>query len=71
MKGKADQSKHTPGKRNKYAFINQFDPTRVIYTGNESEFKSYSVPHLEGLVSHMFFDESHNLETYIYIYIYI
>ena len=40
MTGKADQSKHTQGKRNNDSYINQFDKTRVIYTGNKSEFKS-------------------------------
>ena len=39
--GKADQSKHTTGKRNKDPYINQLDQTKVIYTGNKSEFKFY------------------------------
>ena len=43
--GKEDQSKHTPGKRNKDPYINQSDQTRVIYTGNMSEFKSHWVHH--------------------------
>ena len=40
-KAKADQSKHTPGKRNKDPYINQSYQTRVIYTGNKSVFKSH------------------------------
>ena len=36
---KADQSKHTPGKRNNDLSINQLDQPMVIYTGNKSEFK--------------------------------
>ena len=39
--GKADQSKHTPGKRNNDSYINQFDRPKVIYTGNKSAFKSH------------------------------
>ena len=66
--GKADQSKHTPEKRNKDPYINQSDQTRVIYTGNKSEFKSHWVPHIKGLVPPMFSDESNVLETYTYIY---
>ena len=37
--GKADQSKHTPGKRNNEPYLNQLDQPKVIYTGNKSEFK--------------------------------
>ena len=40
-KGKADQSKHTPGKRNKNPYKNKSDQTRILYTGNRSEFKSH------------------------------
>ena len=39
--GKADQSKHTPGKRNNDPYINQSNQTRVVHTGNKSEFKSH------------------------------
>ena len=64
---KADQSKHTPGKKNNDPYINQSDQTKVIYTGIRTEFKSHWVPHLKGLAWHMFSDESNKLETYIYI----
>ncbi len=40
IKGKADQSKHNPGKRNNDPYINQFGRLRVIYTGNKSEFSN-------------------------------
>ena len=43
--GKADQSKHTPRKRNNDPNISQFEQPRVIYTGNKSDFKSRWVPH--------------------------
>ena len=43
--GKADQNNHIPGKRDIDPNINQPDQPKVIYTGNKSEFKSYSVPH--------------------------
>ena len=66
-KGKADQSKHTPGKRNKNPYKNKSDQTRIIYTGNRSEFKSHWVPHLKGLVPHVLSHESNKLETHIYI----
>ena len=65
--GKADQSKHTPGKRENNPYINPPDQPRVIYTGNKREFKSNWVRHKKGLVPHMFSDESNKLETYIYI----
>ena len=76
---KADESKHTPGKRNQDTYINQSDKTRVIYSRNKSDFKSHWVPHVKGVVPHMLSDESNELEThtlththtYIYIYIYI
>ena len=41
MTGKADQTKLTLGKRNNDPYINQLGQTKVIYTGNKSEFKSY------------------------------
>ena len=41
MTGKADQSKHTQGKRNNDAFINQSDLPRDIYTRNKGEFMSH------------------------------
>ena len=37
--GKADQSKHTPGKRDNNSYINQLDQLKVIYSGNKSDFK--------------------------------
>ena len=40
-KGKADQSKHTPRKGTKTLIKNKSDQTRIIYTGNKSEFKSH------------------------------
>ena len=33
--GKADQSKHTPGKRNNNPCINPPDQPKIIYTGNK------------------------------------
>ena len=66
-KRKEDQSKHTPKRGNKNPYKNKFNQTRIIYTGNRSEFKSHWVPHLKGLVPHMFSEESNKLETYIYI----
>ena len=39
--GKADQSKHTPGKRDNDPYINQPDQPKVIYTGTKSKFKSH------------------------------
>ena len=42
---KQTKKKHTPGKRNNDPYINQFDQSKVIYTGNKSEFKSHWVPH--------------------------
>ena len=63
--GKADQSKHTPGKRNKDPLYKQVWPVKsYLY---KSEFKSHWAPHLKGLVPHMFSDESNKLGTYIYI----
>ena len=65
LMGKADQSKHTPGKRNNDPHINQFDQRKVIYTGNKSEFKSHWVPYQKGLVPHMFSAKSNKLETHM------
>ena len=39
--GKADQSKHTPKKRNNNLYTNHFDYLKIIYTGNKSEYKSH------------------------------
>ena len=42
---KADQSKHTLGKRENNPYINPPDQPKVSQTGNKSEFKSHWVPH--------------------------
>ena len=68
LSGKADQSKHTPGKRNNDPYINLSDQTRVIYTGNKSEFKSHWVyPIKKALVLHMLSDESNPAGNIQYI----
>ena len=36
--GKADQSKHTPGKRHNDPCVNQFDQPKVMHTGKKSDF---------------------------------
>ena len=42
-KGKGDQSKHTPRRGNKNPYKNKFNQTRIIYTGNRTEFKSHNI----------------------------
>ena len=65
-KGNEDQSKHTPRRGNKNPYKHKFNQTRIINTGNRSEFKSHWVPHLKGLVPHMFSYKINKLETFFF-----